>query len=1002
VEKQIVAVPFAGGIDSKTDPSQVVAGKVLALQNGILSQTGLVSRRWGYTALGMGIVGGGTIATTLAVTAFGNELLTYDGKSAYSFIEAENAWSARGNMVPVVQSDKTIIAGNYQQLSPDHASLGGIDVYAWEDSRGAIRYSVFDTASGTAIVLDQGFFGASAGRPKLLPVPSANVILIVCDTGGGTLATGTISPSNPTGLTFVASPIAGVIAPCWFDACVAPNGTVFIAYYKIVAGNLTVQVSALNAAFTALVWTNTAWTYSGTTQVNGLACYTDSSSHCWVTIADNSSGVETLIYTSAGAVFLAAIHTTISSFTPVAVAAIVVGGTATVFAEHVQTGGGSQSYRHTLKAFTITSGGSVTTPVVIGYGLGIASKPLSWNGQVLINCAFQTQMQPCYVCIAWNGTTTTIVSRTLYGIGGGYLNNQDWMVPECQQLTAGVFVYANGAKGIPNTEAGTILSLLGVNATTLNFSSATEQLSSAINGSLYTVGGILQRYDGHLYVEAGFLVWPEEVTFAPATTGGLMAAGTYFYSVTYEYLDAFGFAEPSNPLPPVQVTVGGAGAGSVAITIPTLFLTNKTGVRLVVYRTTASGTLLYRVTSAVAPTYNPYPLPLTATTTFTDTLADASIQSNGLLYTQPLAQGNPVLPNFAPPACTLIATYANRVWTNTTDDPYTLFYSQQSIEGAPAQFCAALNLRVDPDGGPITAIARMDANFFIFKKNSIFYITGQGPDATGAQSDLGSPTQLPTGNIGCAQANTIVLTQMGLMFQSNTGGIYLLDRSLNCTYKGAPVESFTKPGSGQGIQFTAAALIPDQWVIFTSPGGTALAYDYYYDQWSTFTGTPHLATDSDVYHGGGDVLALSNATTGEIYIQTPATFTDAGAPIPFELVTAWLNPTAIQGYQRLYHVYVLGQYISAHTMNLSAHVDYDSVSTPIAATIQVPTAPSNPSNYQWRLDVLKKCQSFQLTITDSQSAPGGAGFSLSALSLVVGVKRGGNKNLPTSRQIGMS
>ncbi len=1002
-EKTTIDIPFAGGIDTKTDPFQVQSGKLLSLQNGIFLQTGLIQRRWGYTALGMGIIGGGTIATTLAVTSFGNELLTYDGARAYSYIQSENAWATRGSMVPVTQSDKTIIAGNYQQLSPDHATLGGIDVYAWEDSRGGIRYSVFDTASGAVIAPDQLLTATStAGRPKLLPLAAQSKILIIWDDGAGTLRFATISPTAPTVLSVLGFVIGGLITPCWYDACVASTGatSAFIVYNIVSGGFMNVRALALNAALTAATWGAGVFTYSGATGKRGLACFTDASLNCWVGWYNDTPAVEVAVLAAAtgSAVLAPAVVASAAGVNAtIALAGIVNGTTATLFGE-VQLASGTQSYQHDTFVCTCTLAGAVTGPTVIGLGLGLASKPFAWNGQLYINCAFQTQMQPCYVCLAWGGSfPATIVARTLYGIGGGYLNNQDYMVPECPSVSAGVFTYANTAKGIPNTESGVVLSLLGVNATTLDFADSDYELSSAINGSLYTVGGILQRYDGHSYVEAGFIVWPEEVTFVPSTTGGAMAAGTYFYSVTYEYDDAFGFNEPSTPLPPVSVTVGGTGAASVAVTIPTLFLTNKTGVRLVVYRTTASGTLLYRVTSAILPTHNPYPSTATATTVFTDTLADASIQSNGLLYTQPLAQGNPILPNFAPPACTLIATYSNRLWVNTSDDPYTLFYSQQSIEGAPAQFCAALNLRIDPDGGAITAIARMDANLFIFKRNSIFYITGQGPDATGGQNDIGAPVQLPTGNIGCANANTIVLTPMGLLFQSNTGGIYLLDRSLNCTYKGAPVEAFTSP-QGSALALTSAALIPNQWVVFTSTSGIALVYDYYYDQWSTFTGTPHAATDSAVYTGGGGSLALSGAN-GVVYVQSTSN-SDAGFAIPFSLTTAWLKQGSMQGYQRVYQAYLLAQALIG-TATITAHVDYDTTSTPITGTITQASPPSGPANYQWRLDILKKCEAIQLTVAITQT-PGTAPYSLSGFSLIVGAKRGGNKNLPTTRQTGVS
>lgn len=53
---------------------------------------------------------------------------------------------------------------------------------------------------------------------------------------------------------------------------------------------------------------------------------------------------------------------------------------------------------------------------------------------------------------------------------------------------------------------------------------------------------------------------------------------------------------------------------------------------------------------------------------------------------------------------------------------------------------------------------------------------GNGPDATGANSDYGDPT-LITSDVGCINDNSVVIMPQGLMFQS-AKGIYLLDQSL--------------------------------------------------------------------------------------------------------------------------------------------------------------------------------------------------------------------------------
>src|SRR5271168_671809 len=94
-QKQLISVPFAQGIDTKTDPKQLMPGKLQALSNGILTQTGLVSRRWGYTSLTT--VGGAAIG----LASFNNELVAFTGNVNGSFVESysisKSTWYPRPN-----------------------------------------------------------------------------------------------------------------------------------------------------------------------------------------------------------------------------------------------------------------------------------------------------------------------------------------------------------------------------------------------------------------------------------------------------------------------------------------------------------------------------------------------------------------------------------------------------------------------------------------------------------------------------------------------------------------------------------------------------------------------------------------------------------------------------------------------------------------------------------------------------------------------------------------
>lgn len=52
LERQVITMPLAQGVDTKTDDKQVVAGKLLELENGVFTRLKAIQKRNGYAALG--------------------------------------------------------------------------------------------------------------------------------------------------------------------------------------------------------------------------------------------------------------------------------------------------------------------------------------------------------------------------------------------------------------------------------------------------------------------------------------------------------------------------------------------------------------------------------------------------------------------------------------------------------------------------------------------------------------------------------------------------------------------------------------------------------------------------------------------------------------------------------------------------------------------------------------------------------------------------------------
>jgi hypothetical protein len=262
-----------------------------------------------------------------------------------------------------------------------------------------------------------------------------------------------------------------------------------------------------------------------------------------------------------------------------------------------------------------------------------------------------------------------------------------------------------------------------------------------------------------------------------------------------------------------------------------------------------------------------------------------------------------------------------------------------------------------------------------------------------------------TTDVGCVNNRSIVIVPDGLMFQSQKG-IYLLDRALRVFYIGAAVEAY----NSQTV--TSAQLIPNtNQVRFTLSSGIALVYDYFMGQWSTFTNVN--AVDSAIWQQTIRLPATDRSghagNLRRLLRQRPV-HQDAGDD----------SLAAIRGgngFQRLRRAIIFGEYFSPHSLLVGVAYDFNSAVqqsdtiTPVHRASLRRVTPLRRRDhrhdlrrrvraFQWLLHFqIQKCTAVQLTIEDSSTGTVGEGFSLSALTLEVGVKRGLVK-LPATRAVG--
>lgn len=980
--KQNIPISFLQGLDTKDDIKQVLPGKLLNLQNAVFITPGKLRKRNGYTALSSTIDGGGSITAGFGLATFNNELLEFNGINLYSYAQGNKTWTTKGKITSLELSLHPIIRNTAQQTNANVAvHPDGLQLYTWEDTRGGSRYSIVDGITGQTIAADV-LISSTAVTPKPFAL-GAYLLIFYIDTSNHHLKMISIpitAPISPNAAVDIATDVNTTHFN--YDVC-AMNTRLYIAWNGSQGGG-SINLRTLNIFLVLSAETNV----TGENANVCIAAFPDNTlQQLWVAYY-NGTDVRYFIRNSTlGAVLTPTTIETVANV--VRIIGYTDNGSGDVWYEV----SAAATYNTLIRTATITNTGTVGTPRVFLRSVGLAFKPFTYSNVIYFGITFDSVQQSTYFLVA---STGNIVGKAIPTNGGGLLTKSE--VPEIVMSQSGQFITAALQKDLLTTVSGNIYTQTGVTAITFDFLANNTFYKAQMGANLNITGGILEAYDGVNVTEQNFNIFPEPVTLvSQATTGGFLGNAsvntTYQYIVIYQWTDNQGQINSSTTSTPTQVAFNaGVTTGTAVIRIPTLRLSQKTGVLLTVYRTEGNGTIFYQVTNIglQEPLLND---PTVDFIDYSDTVfSDAQLIGNPILYTT-----GGVVDNSAPPAPLLITQYIDRLILVPSENPYSFWYSKEVVPGTPVEFSAFLTQNIDQRGGPTTATEQMDGNLILFKQNTIFFMTGQGPDNTGANNDY-TPAQLITTDSGCINARSLVLMPLGLMYQSNKG-IYLLDRSLNVSYIGKDVEFI----NGQTITSTQLIEYTNQ-VRFTTANGTTVVYDYFVHQWSTFT--PQLANDSVIFEGQFTYV-LAN---GLVYQETPGIFTDNNEFVKMKLTTSWLSMAGLQGFQRAYRALFLGDYLSPH--QLLVGIAYDFNPTQVQQEY-INTAPlfsltsygeDSPYGneeiyggtyplYQFQIRFARqKCEAIQFTLEDIQGSNFGEGFSISAFNLMVGAKKGSQKS----------
>ncbi len=1003
LQKTPVNISFGQGLDLKTDPYQLNISNFLALQNSVFTTTNRLTKRNGFkniTSL--------PDASENTLTTLNDNLIATGSNHLYAFSKDTNQWISQGLIQPIGLNTIPLVRSSTSQSGADSATTpAGLICLTYADSDGNSYYQISDSSTGQQIV-HRTLLPNSVGNARVYILGSFFVIVFIANVS-----------STPT-LQMVAIPTANPTSPLPVMTISANVGSVASGYDAYsVNQNLYVawegSATTLNVVkITRELAIGTPFVIAGTTAALVSVTADTTALRIWVSYWDSGStnGFSTAFDYNLNQVLAptAIITTTvISELTSIAQNSIL-----TVFYENLNFYSyvdniSDQIRTDFISSLTVTLAGVVSSPVVVLRSVGIASKPfIDTTGIIYLIAEYgdlnqansaDNSNQPTYFLI---DSTGNIYMRLAYSNAGGYQDSQ--ILPSIYAIQ-GTFFFpyevadflatVNKGTNLPTgTPVNAIYTQHGINLAKFTIDQNVQH-SSEIASALHLTGGMLWEYDGVKPVEHGFQVWPENVVVTTTTGAGSIAAGTYFYVATYEWTDNAGNLHRSAPSIPVVVTTTTASSTNT-INVPTDRLTYKVSpnpIRIVLYRWSVAQQVYYQITSITSPIVNDTTMD---SIVYTDTKADSAILGQTLLYTT-----GGVIEDIAAPASIDSALFKNRLFIIDAEDQNLLWYSKQVIESVPVEMSDLLTLYVAPTSGaqgstgPLTAISAMDDKLIMFKKDAIYYLTGTGPDNTGANNDFIDPVFI-TGTVGCANPSSIVLTPNGLMFQSDKG-IWILGRDLSTNYIGAPVESFNN-----ATVMSATAIPGTNQVRFILSNDITLMYDYFFNQWGTHTNIS--AISATLYQGAHTYLNKF----GQVFQETPNTFLDGSVPVLMSFTSAWINVAGLQGYERMYYLLLLGTYITPFTLNVQFAYNYNS--SPSQAVIVSPDnfSPNWGNEAQWGsgpdwggpgnvfqarvFPEIQKCESFQITVNEnydpSFGIPSGQGLSLSGMNLIVGVKKG--------------
>jgi hypothetical protein len=995
---QAWSMSFVAGLNQKADARTLESPELAVCKNAMFDKLGGLQTRYPFALTSNNIFGGGTLSSWRTIVENGDELLLFTKDTLYSWNAQLSKWVAKGTHLAIKVDEQPRFIAPGDQVDGDRAELNGTIVYTWTEllgsnSRGYV--AAIDKTTGSVLMAPTALAGSAA---RLRVTALTTKILLTFYDGIGGLYAYALDPAAP------ATAIAG--------ASTTVTNTNFGTYYDIVkipGADQAVFAARQNPTTSYTIGTITAGlTVAKTTKARTcdgpIAVSADPTGVKVQVVRGNSTNVQGDLIT---------IATLADVFTAQAIGTATFSPNQITCAHRSVTNGGA--YRcyvfwdageddapsdWTSKYNYVDTANSIGTQANFVRYLGIGSRAFDYDGSVYVWGTFGQASGQGYNSLASQLQNTYFLYRD-----DAFLANA-----KAASTRAGGFAYSTGC--LPNVAlTGTAeYSWCGIERRivpvgnngdngyadrgprdiTFTFDSNEARRCVRLGQTLYVTGGEILQYDGQQLTEVGFHVYPWNL--APATTGGgSLNSGTYAYRATQRWQNAAGETDRSTSATTATAVVVTDGKKILAGGFPCLYVTHKTNVALEVWRTQKNPNNdppQYLITSqdpAVTTNPNRY-LSNDPTASTCDSLED-SISDEDLIDQPSSPENGGYLENMCPPAATiLIASNVRLFLAGVAGDPDRVWYSKQRNDGEVAAFHESLVADVPSAGGAITALALHMGSLVVFRERAIYALDGDGFDnALGGQNYASREVSL---EVGAVSHESIAKTERGIVFHSSKGK-WLLNKGWQLEFIGGNVTDFDNETP------LAVHAIASKHEVRWLTSSRMLVLNTLVGQWSEWTIADGLA--ACMWKGQHVYLSSS----GPKLEQTTYTGVDYG----LDIETAWIKLGDLQNYGKVDHFLVLGEYRSAHRLQIRCARDYWKDGENVF--FQDKTWTVSPTTVGGRESVkhapsTKQVEAIKIRITalgpGTDPAPSGEALRLTGLSFELGFEQGLNRQLPSAQR----